>query len=352
LREDVFMKSRYIHGSSISRRNFVKATVAGATLTAGASMLGRANGRDDDHDGFSCNDSADLALVNGRFLTMNPKNPVVSAVVIRNGRIAEVGHADELGRCSRTINLRGATVIPGLIDSHCHFIRDGLNPGHEVRIIELAASIPELLGMITERAKTAPAGQFISCVSGWNINGLIERRLPTIAELDSAAPRNPIYISEFGGTNKAVTNSSGKLWFTGKGVAVNADGTLSNNGFAFAALRAAEIAGEPALPDRMTTTKANIAFANSLGLTTVHDVGGNGFPLANSAQTSLFVNLKPYDQAMSLWRAKQLNMRIRSFLYSEFDTSPTLDVARARMINNLTRLGDDVFRLNGVGERV
>jgi predicted amidohydrolase YtcJ len=206
--------------------------------------------------------------------------------------------------------------------------------------------------MIAARARTLPMDQFISCVSGWNITGLAERRLPTVAELDGAAPNNPIYISEFGGTSKAVTNSAGRAWFISKGVTVNVDGTLVDNGLAFAALRAAEIAGDRALPDRLTTTKANIDFASHLGLTSVHDVGGNGFPQANSAQTSLFVNLKPYDQALSLWRAGQLNMRIRYFLYSEFDTTLTLDVARARMLSNLIRVGDDVFRLNGVGERV
>jgi predicted amidohydrolase YtcJ len=283
---------------------------------------------------------------------MDMSNRIVSAVAIRNGRFAEIGHPSELGRCAQVINLHGATVIPGLVDSHCHFVRDGLNPGHEVRIIELAASVPELLGMITQRAKSVPPGQFITCVSGWNINGLAEHRLPTTAELDAAAPRNPIYISEFGGTNKALTNTSGKAWFTAKGVVVNADGSLANAGLAFAALRAGEVAGDPALPDRLTTTREAIAFANSLGLTMVHDVGGNGFPQANAAQASLFVDLKPYNQALELWRENELNMRIRSFLYSEFDTSPTLDVARSRMINNMIRLGDDVFRVNGVGERV
>lgn len=345
------MTSRFPGKGGLSRRNFVKAAAAGTALSAGG-VLGNALAHDGDRDEFSCNGSADIALVNGRILTMDPQNRVVSAVAIRNGRFAEIGHPRDLGRCSQVINLRGATVIPGLIDSHCHFIRDGLNPGHEVRSIELAASIPELLGMISDRARTVPPGQFISCVSGWNINGLAEHRLPTVAELDSAAPGNPIYISEFGGTNKPVTNSAGKAWFTGKGVAVNADGTLASAGLAFAALRAAEIAGDPALPDRLTTTRENIAFASSLGMTMVHDVGGNGFPQANAAQASLFVDLKPYDQALSLWRAGELNMRIRSFLYSEFDTSATLDVARSRMIGNLIRLGDDVFRLNGVGERV
>ncbi|HET7763626.1 MAG TPA: amidohydrolase family protein [Burkholderiales bacterium] len=340
------IKSRFF-----SRRNFFKAAAAGTALTAGG-PIGRAFAHDDDRDEFSCNGRADIALVNGRIHTMDRNNRIVSAVAIRDGRFAEIGRASEIGRCGQVINLHGASVIPGLIDSHCHFVRDGLNPGHEVRIIELAASVSELLGMIAQRARTVPAGQFITCVSGWNINGLAEHRVPTTAELDAAAPHNPIYISEFGGTNKALTNTSGKAWFTGKGVVVNADGSVASAGLAFAALRAAEIAGDPALPDRLTTTREAIAFANSLGLTMVHDVGGNGFPQANAAQASLFVDLTPYNQALELWREKQLNMRIRSFLYSEFDTSPTLDVARTRMINDFIRLGDNVFRLNGVGERV
>lgn len=338
-------------GRGFSRRSFFKATAAGGALAAGG-LLGRAFARADDHDKFSCNGATDIALVNGRIHTMDKSNRIVSAVAIRDGRFAEIGQPSELGRCAQVINLHGATVIPGLVDSHCHFIRDGLNPGHEVRIIELAASVPELLGMITQRAKSVPPGQYITCVSGWNINGLAEHRVPTTAELDVAAPRNPIYISEFGGTNKALTNTSGKAWFTANGVVVNADGSLANAGLAFAALRAGEVAGDPALPDRLTTTREAIAFANSLGLTMVHDVGGNGFPQANAAQASLFVDLKPYNQALELWRENELNMRIRSFLYSEFDTSPTLDVARSRMINNMIRLGDDVFRVNGVGERV
>jgi predicted amidohydrolase YtcJ len=69
----------------------------------------------------------DLALVNGHIMTMDPTNPVVSTAGIRNGRFSHVGHAETLGPCVQTINLRGATVIPGLIDSHVAYIRCGLD---------------------------------------------------------------------------------------------------------------------------------------------------------------------------------------------------------------------------------
>jgi len=185
----------------LSRRRFIQGTVAAAAIP----LTARARGRDDDDDDdrhhdrdddrghAACGAAPDVNLVNGRFLTMDARNRVASALAIRDGRIARVGHAGELGPCGRTMNLRGATVIPGLIDTHVHFLRCGQNPGHEVRIIETAASVAELQQMI--RARIAELGvqpgqelvNFITCIGGWNINGLTDKRLPTVAELDAPA---------------------------------------------------------------------------------------------------------------------------------------------------------------------
>jgi hypothetical protein len=340
--------------TGFSRRDFIK----GAALTAGGAVLGGAASETMLGDATTaatsslakgpsaCDGSQDLALINGRFLTMDDKDSVVSAVAIRNGHIAEVGRqAQAIGPCAQTINLRGATVIPGLIDSHVHFIRCGLNPGHEVRIIELAASIPELQQMISERAQTVPPGEFITCVGGWNVNGLSEGRLPTVAELDAAAPNHPVYLSTTG-TGGGVTNTLGRAFFESKGVVVSAAGTL-NTADGFIALRQAELAGDPSVSNRLTGTEEVIDFVSGLGMTMVHDVGGNGGFTGNP---TLFVDLEPYDQALDLWREGNLKVRMRPFLYSDHD--PGFDVARARIDNNLIRLGDEVFRLLGVGERV
>jgi predicted amidohydrolase YtcJ len=84
--------------------------------------------------------------------------------------------------------------------------------------------------MIAERIKvlSVPAGEFITCVGGWNRNGLAEKRLPTPAELDDAAPKNPVYLSETGGGGQAVTNTSGRAFFQDKGVNVDpTTGTLT-----------------------------------------------------------------------------------------------------------------------------
>src|SRR3954447_19895258 len=100
------------------RRDVIKSVAAGlATVSVSGTVWGKIAWADrSENPGPN-----DLALVNGRILTMDPANPVVPAVGIRNGRFSHVGHAETLGPSAQTINLRGATVIPGLIDSHVHY---------------------------------------------------------------------------------------------------------------------------------------------------------------------------------------------------------------------------------------
>src|SRR5262249_43232106 len=109
--------------NGFSRRDFIK----GAALAAGGVVLGKAAGETVDgaeaatlpigKSPSACDGSQDLALINGRFLTMDDKDSVVSAVAIRNGRIAELGgNAPAVGPWRQEINFRGATGIAGPID--------------------------------------------------------------------------------------------------------------------------------------------------------------------------------------------------------------------------------------------
>ena len=316
---------------SFLRREFIKSVLAGAAAGAASGTIwGKAAWA----DSATCAGSRDLALVNGRILTMDPTHPVVSAVAIRDGRFSQIGHAEALGPCSHTINLRGATVIPGLIDSHVHYIRCGLNPGHEVRIIETATSIAELKQMITARAAELdlPAGGFITCVGGWNIDGL-GGNLPTLDDLDAAAPHNPVYLSTTG-PGGAVTNTLGKAFFTSRTppVPVNANGTLSA-AQGLAALQAVQTDAS-----KQQGTAEVMDFATSLGITMFHDHGG-------------LSGLQPYQYALNLWRQKQLKVRVRPWFWSGDDTS-CMNVAEARIVNDYDMMGDDVWRQLGVGERV
>jgi predicted amidohydrolase YtcJ len=330
-----------------SRRDFIKsaAVTAGGMVLGGAAaddataaevtVLGNAPGPFGKGPSV-CDGSQDLALINGKFLTLDDKNSVVSAVAIRNGRIAEVGrHAQAIGPCEQTINLRGATVIPGLIDSHVHYLRAGTNPGHEVRIIETAISILELQQMISDRARTVPDGEFITCVGGWNRNGFAERRLPTPGEIDDAAPRNPVYLSETSGGNAAVTNTSGIAFFQSQGVNVNSmTGTLTP-GQGLAALQAVQTE-----EDKQRGTAEVMDFASSLGVTMVNELGQGIF--------SLDPLESQYRYGLNLWRQGKLKVRHRLRLTTSAD--PGISAMQTRIVNNFNRLGDDIWRLNGVGE--
>ncbi len=83
----------------------------------------------------ACAGSRDLRLTNGRIVTMNAANTVATEVTIQNGRIAAVGPARnlQLNACTKTINLAGRTVVPGLFDNHNHIVLLGLRPGHDLR---------------------------------------------------------------------------------------------------------------------------------------------------------------------------------------------------------------------------
>src|SRR5262249_5928714 len=137
-----------------SRRDFVKSGVAGAALVA-SSVTGLRNG--DAASAGGSDGPADLARVNGNILTLHPANAVARSISITNGRIRRVASDNGVANANQVIDLRGATVMPGLNDSHIHFIRLGINPGYSVRDIEVAQSIGELQKIISARTATVPA---------------------------------------------------------------------------------------------------------------------------------------------------------------------------------------------------
>ena len=313
----------------LTRRGLAK----GALLAAGGMALGseaasaaRGAGQAWPHD------DADLALVNGNFVTLDAARPRAASVLIRAGRIAEVvEHGRAVQGIKRVIDLKGATVIPGLIDSHQHFIRGTHNPGYETRFIESATSIADVQAALAARARTAPAGAFLTCIGGWNRNGLAERRLPTPAELDAAAPAHAVYLSETGGGGQAVTNTLGRAFFTAAGVAVDATTGVLGAGAGRAALVAVQTRD-----DKRRGTREGIAHVAGLGLTGVNDVGGVLFP--------------DYAIVGDLWRAGELDIRFRQF-FTGFDF-PNLDGVKNFVTYNHNRLGDDQFRVLGIGERI
>ncbi|MCX7080585.1 MAG: amidohydrolase family protein, partial [Pseudomonas sp.] len=143
------------------------------------------------------NAPADLILYNGRLHTVDREKPQATAVAIKDGRFIAVGSDAEAmalrGDATQVIDLQRRTVIPGLNDSHLHLIRGGLNYNLELRW-EGVPSLVDALRMLKDQADRTPAPQWVRVVGGWNEFQFAERRLPTIEELNKAAPDTPVFV--------------------------------------------------------------------------------------------------------------------------------------------------------------
>jgi len=299
-----------------------------------------------------CAGARDLRLVNGRIVTMDPRNATVSEVTIQDGHFETVGKGGKPGPCTKTIDLRGRTAVPGLIDNHNHIVLLGLRPGHDTRL-ETAGSIEEVQGAIRARAKDVPPGEFITAMGGWNPSQFAEKRLPTLAELDAAAPDHPVIVYQ-AFTGPAATNSKGKAYFTAKGIAVSDTGAIAANAPSVAALDALRAA--QTFEDKKRGTLDAMAYAARMGVTTSVDMGAFVIPGLPDIQDSFAFDtlasadpFRMYDAFLALRKEEKLSTRLRIFFLS-MDTQPNIPLLKERMLNNFSGIGDDMLRVSGIGE--
>ena len=138
---------------------------------------------------------ADLLLLNAQVITMNPGQPSAEAVAIKDGRIAWIGttvEAKELfANASETMDLAGATVLPGIIDAHGHL----MNLGESFLKLDLkgVATPEEAARRVKEKAATLRSGEWIL---GWGWDeGKWAAKYPTHELLTEAAPTNPVFLT-------------------------------------------------------------------------------------------------------------------------------------------------------------
>jgi len=142
-------------------------------------------------------DKPDLILHRGSFTTLDRSNPGATAVAIKDGRFVAVGREGDVlplaGPATRVIDLRGRQALPGLIDNHLHIIRGGLNFNMELRW-DGVRSLADAMAMLTRQVAVTPPPQWVRVVGGFTEQQFAERRLPTIAELNAAAPDTPVFV--------------------------------------------------------------------------------------------------------------------------------------------------------------
>ena len=295
---------------------------------------------------------ADLILMNGRITTLDRQRPSASSVAVKDGRFVAVGSdADAMahrGQTTTIVDLRGRAVIPGLNDSHLHVIRGGLNYMMELRW-DGVPSLTDALRMLREQAQRTPAPQWLRVVGGFTESQFVERRLPTLEELNDAAPDTPVFVLHLYDRallNRAALRAAGYTKDTPDptGGHIERDKAGNPTGLLIARPNAlilySTLAKGPKLSrdHQRLSTRYFMRELNRLGVTSAIDAGGG------------FQNYPDdYEVVSELRRADELTMRIA---YNLFTQRPRQEVEDFAAWVKMTRPGDgdDVYRMNGAGE--
>ena len=300
----------------------------------------------------SLSSAAPLILINGCFHTVDKSCPQASAVAIADGKFLAVGDLEDVMRHrapdSRVIDLGGRTVIPGLNDSHLHLIRGGLNYNLELRW-EGVPSLADALRMLKEQALRTPNPQWVRVVGGWNEFQFAEKRMPTLDEINAAAPDTPVFILHL--YDRALLNRAAlrvvgydKNTPNPPGGEIVRDAAGNPTGMLIARPNAmilyATLAKGPTLPRELqvNSTRQFMRELNRLGLTSAIDAGGG------------FQNY-PEDYAVveELAQKEQLTIRIAYNLFTQNKGRELEDFEKwTEMVT--PGQGDDYYRHNGAGE--
>ena len=296
--------------------------------------------------------SPELILMNGRIATVDHSRPFAEAVAIQNGRFISVGSNEEIMRLrasnTETIDLGGRTVIPGLNDSHMHPIRGGLNYNMELRW-DGVPSLADALRMLREQAQRTPPPQWVRVIGGWTEFQFAERRMPTLEEINQAAPDTPVFVLHLydrAFLNRAALRAVGYTKDTPEpiGGEIQRDKQGNPTGLLIARPNAmilyATLAKGPKLAqeDQMNSTRHFMRELNRFGVTSAIDAGGG------------FQNYPDdYQVINELHKRGEMTVRLA---YNLFTQRPKQELADFKQWTHMTKPGDgdDFYRVNGAGE--
>jgi predicted amidohydrolase YtcJ len=344
---------------NLSRRRFL--------TTAGAVTVSAATGVElvaQPPQAAATGASQDLTLVNGRIHTMDGRNTIASVVSIKNGRFVTVGDARPAPEPNtRIIDLKGRTVIPGVIEGHIHSVSLANRPGYHT-ILENTTSIREIQETLAARRPSVPDGQWITSMGGWIPNQWAERRRPTLKELDEAVPDRPVLLYERF-TGPCVTNTLGKRYFDGMDAAppvhpqvvpvkVADNGLIAAAGFNGGGPSATALYYMRRLQtfeDKRRSTIDAMNYSASVGLTAHLDqvLFPTPGPLNPTQILSNLDQYRMYDSWLSLHREGKTIIRLQmNFLQNQSD--PQLPELKERLRNQFQFFGDDMMMTGAIGE--
>ena len=294
---------------------------------------------------------ADMICHRGLFTTLDRTNPTASAVAIKDGVFTAVGDDRGImklrGPSTKVIDLQGRRVLPGLIDNHLHIIRGGLNFNMELRW-DGVRSLAEALTMLKKQVAITPPPQWVRVVGGFTEHQFVEKRLPTIDELNAIAPDTPVFLLHLTiGHLECRGAAGGRVHEEHPRAAWRRDRTRRKDnptGLLLAkpnaAILYATLAKGPKLPFeyQLNSTRHFMRELNRLGLTGAIDAGGG------------FQNY-PEDYAViqQLADEGQLTIRLAYNLFTQKPKGEKDDFLNWTKISKYKQ-GSDYFRHNGAGE--
>jgi predicted amidohydrolase YtcJ len=296
--------------------------------------------------------AADVIFYRGLFTTLDRFNPTASAVAIKDGLFTAVGTDREAmrlrGPSTEVIDLQGRRVLPGLIDNHLHIIRGGLNFNMELRW-DGVRSLADALAMLKKQVAITPPPQWVRVVGGFTEHQFVEKRLPSIDELNAIAPDTPVFLLHL--YDRAILNAAAlravdytKSTPAPPGGEIARDAKGNPTGLLLAkpnaAILYATLAKGPKLPFeyQVNSTRHFMRELNRLGLTGAIDAGGG------------FQNY-PEDYAViqKLADEGQLTIRLAYNLFTQKPKGEKDDFLNWTKISRYKQ-GSDYFRHNGAGE--
>lgn len=296
----------------------------------------------------------DLILHGGKITTLDPARPEVQALAAAKGRIIAVGSNDEIlplqAATTQLIDLHNRRVVPGLNDSHLHVIRAGLFYNLELRW-DGVPSVSQALAQLREQAKNTPPPQWVRVIGGWNEFQFKEGRMPTLDEINEAAPHTPVFLLHLYDSallNRAALNALGfdKSTANPPGGLIARDRRGNPTGLLIAEPSAlilySTIANAPklAFEDQLNSTRHYLRELNRFGVTSVADAGGGGQNYPDD-----------YAVVKKLDDEGHLTVRVAYSLFAQKPGEEGADYARWM---GMTRpgAGSELLRVNGAGENL
>ncbi|WNG19626.1 amidohydrolase family protein [Cystobacter fuscus] len=295
---------------------------------------------------------ADMIVRNARITTLDRDNPSATALAVADGNLLAVGdEATVMAHATartRIIDAGGRRLIPGLNDSHLHLIRGGLNYNMELRW-DGVRTLADAMAMLKEQVARTPAPQWVRVVGGFSEHQFAEKRLPTLQELNEAAPETPVFILHL--YDRALLNRAAlrAVGYTKDspdplGGRLERDHAGNPTGLLLAKPNAlilyATLAMGPKLPPefQLNSTRHFMRELNRLGITSVIDAGGG------------FQNYpEDYEIIQKLHADGELTVRIAYNLFTQKKGGELADFDKwSRMLTPLQ--GDGMLRHNGAGE--